>query len=359
MTDRDARNRRTTNLRQRKKQQHLLDVKVRASTERHRRMSAIFGFTFKLILITALAIGAYIGGKEGLRRYLWENPDYFIREPKFTTDGTLTREQVLRAGGIVEGANIFLLNLRDARAAIEKLPQVENAEVTRTLPNKLAVNVTERRPVAWLVSKPDEDPTASDKAFLIDARGVVMKSKVKLEEYLNFPSICEAESENLLPGERVTSPEIQAALELIRLTGDSTKFHPRLIDLSKRYCLVVTDHRRARFTFALQNIEAQLARLDRYIARAAEDMREIQTINLLVERNTPVTFVEPLPAEPPANPPAPGAAAKTGAKAATPAPLPAAVAAARTATAFNSFLSTPAPSGRKSAVQKKPFRLNP
>ena len=32
-------------------------------------------------------------------------------------------------------------------------------------------------------------------------------------------------------------------------------------------------------------------------SRAAEDQKEIQTVNLVVERNTPVTFVEPPPPE--------------------------------------------------------------
>lgn len=366
MTPRDAQNRRITNTRQRKKQQHLLDVKIRASTERRRRMSAIFGFTCKLMLLTALAVGSWIGGQEALRRFLWENPDYFIREVKISTDGTLTREQLLRAGGIVEGRNIFLLNLSNARAAIEKLPQVETAEVTRTLPNRLAVTVTERRPIAWLVTKADEDPTASENSFLIDARGMVMKTKVRLEEYLSFPVISGISTANLVPGERVNTMEMQAALDLIRRTADNTRFQPRHIDLAKGYCLVVTDHNRAKITFGLDRLDVQLVRLNRYFARAGEDLREIQTVNLLVERNTPVTFTEPPAPEPDLAVDA--AAARPGdprAKAATPAPRaapPVAETAAARAGVLSSFRSkaTPTPAARKSgdAVKKKPFRLN-
>ncbi len=290
-------NRRVSNFRQRKKQQHLLDVKIRASTERKRMIGKIFSVTSRLIVFGGLIAGGWIGGKEALRRFVFENPDYAIREVKFLTDGTLTREQVLKAGSLVEGQNIFLVNLGQARAAIEKMPQVEMVEVTRTLPNRLSVAVTERKPIAWVVSKADEDATVSEKAFLIDARGVLMKSKAKLEEYLHFPVISGVRTENLVAGERVTTSEMQAAIELIRLTSESTRFQARHIDLSKGYCLIVTAHSHAKVTFGLDRIDAQLARLQRYLTRAAEDQKEIQTVNLIVERNTPVTFVEAIPAD--------------------------------------------------------------
>ncbi|MDB6149111.1 MAG: ftsQ [Chthoniobacter sp.] len=378
MTPRDAQNRRTTNTRQRKKQQHLLDVKLRASTERRRRTSAIVGIVFKLIAVTVLCTGAWLGGKEALRRFVWENPDYFVREVKITTDGTLTREQILRAGEIVEGTSIFLLNISKARAGISKLAQVETAEVTRTLPNNLSVRITERRPIAWVVSRPDEDPTASPDAFMIDARGVVMKPKVKLEEYLHFPVISGYPTDNLVAGERLTLLEIQAALEVIGLTSDSTRFQARHVDVSKRYCMVVTDHSHAKITFGLEGISAQLARLHQYLARAAADHQEIRTVNLLVHRNTPVTFVnwdaaaeEPAAATKAADKPKstlpstrPIASAPSPRVASTQLPLALATPVPvlpknNLLTPFKSRSVTPAPGIRKGeTVKKQPFRVN-
>jgi cell division septal protein FtsQ len=363
MIPREAENRRTSNSRLRKKQQHLLDVKVRTTTERRRRIIRFLSITCKVTLLAAFIAGAWIGGKEALRRFLWENPDYFVRHVEVSTDGTLTREQVLRAGAIVEGSNIFLLNLGRARAGIEKLPQVERAEVTRTLPNRLAVMITERQPIAWLVSQPEEDPTASEGSFLIDARGVVMKNRVKLEEYLNFPTISGIPTENLVPGQRVTLPEMLAAIELIQLTSASTRFQPRHLDLAKGYCMVVTDHKHAKITFALDGVDEQLQRLYRYIARAAQDQREIRTINLIVRNNTPVTFFEPGTGDA-----APGADASpdsrtkadlSGPPRVPPAATPAAARASSTPASKNKL--TPAPAAPKPAegVKTKPFRLNP
>jgi cell division septal protein FtsQ len=333
-----------------------------------------------LIIFTAVVSGCWIGGREALRRFVFENPDYAIAEVKYLTDGTLTREQVLKTGDLSEGRNIFLVNLGQARTEIEKMPQVENVEVIRALPNRLSVTVTERRPIAWVVSTAEEDPTVSEKAFLIDASGMLMKSRAKLEEYFHFPVISGVQTENLVAGQRVTTTEMQAALELIRLTSDSTRFQARHVDLSKGYCLVVTAHSHAKIVFGLDRIEAQLSRLHRYLARAAEDQKEIQTVNLIVERNTPVTFVEPPPAEgdtvdtgkvldPKAKPGVPPPAEKPKLSAAPPAPpkaiavatpMPVAPIPVAKPNFFSNFKSKPTPTAApaKSDGIKKPFRLH-
>ncbi len=276
-----------------RKQQHLLDVKIRVGKERERRFRAVAGFVCKSVLWIALAVGVWIGCKEGWRRWVWENPEYFVRDPEVKTDGTLTREQILSAAEIVEERNILTVDLGRSRAALEKLPQVESAEVLRTFPNHVAINVTERRPIAWVTLKKEEDPTTSDHAFLIDARCIVLRSRVLLPEYYHLPVISGVETENLVPGQRVNAFDIQAALELVRLNADSTRFQVRNIDLAKGYCLVVTDQRRAKITFAFDKIDAQLGRLNRLLDVIEPTKQEIQTINLIPERNIPVTFFDP------------------------------------------------------------------
>jgi cell division septal protein FtsQ len=289
---RKSSNKRVSSSRQRQAQ-HILDVKLRASTERARRFRAVAGFIFKTIIIAGLAVGSWFGGKEALRQFVWENPDYFVREVNFSTDGALTREQVLTAANVAEGRNIFTVDIGRARAAIEKMPQVENAVVQRVLPNRINVTVTERRPIAWIAARGDLDPTASDHSFLIDARGIVLRSRVLLPEYYHLPIISGFETENLVPGKRVNVLEMQSALELIRLNADNTRFVVQNIDVSKGYCLVVTDQRHAKITFGLDRLDSQLFRLYRCLDRAAQDHKELQTVNLLVERNIPVTFYDP------------------------------------------------------------------
>ena len=276
-----------------RKQQHLLDVKIRVGKERERRVRAVAGFLCKTVLIVALGVGAWLGGNEAWRRFVWENPDYFVREPEVKTDGTLTREQILATAEIVEGRNILTVDLGKARAALENLPQVESAEVQRAFPNRVSIIVTERRPIAWVTQKKDDDATTSERAYLIDARGIPLRSRVLLPEYYHLPIISGVETENLVAGQRANAFDIQAAIRLVQLNAESTRFQMRNIDLSKGYCLVVTDQRRATVTFGFDKIDAQLAKLGRLLDVIEPTHREIRTINLIPERNIPVTFYDP------------------------------------------------------------------
>jgi cell division septal protein FtsQ len=278
-----------------RKQQHLLEVSIRRDRERALRIRAVSWFIFKLVVYVAVIVGLVVGGRESFRRYVWQNPYFFLDDTHVHTDGTLTREQILTAAGVSETMNFFQLNLGKVREGIQKLPQVEHVEIARSLPNKLNIDISERQPIAWLTDKSDFDPTATDGSFLIDGRGYVMTSKKRRQDFIHLPVISGVVLEDFAAGQKATALEIQAALELIRLNADSTRWQVRNVDIARGFCLVVTDRSRARITFGLDNIDRQLTRLYRILDYLEPEKREIQTVNLLVERNTPVTFVDELP----------------------------------------------------------------
>ena len=122
-----------------------------------------------------------------------------------------------------------------------------------------------------------------------------MKEKKLLPEYLGLPLITGCASEPLEAGKVVESFEAKAALELLRLSTRSfmqTRFQIREIDVSKGYCLLVTDKNHTRVTFGFENLEAQLQRLEQFLVYSDESKRELATVNLLVQRNIPVTFTK-------------------------------------------------------------------
>jgi hypothetical protein len=157
--------------------------------------------------------------------------------------------------------------------------------------------VVERKPVAWITGdKQISDPFVSDAAFLVDARGVLMREKKLLPEYLGLPLISGCSSESLEAGKVVESLEAKTALELLRLSTRSfmqTRFQIREIDVSKSYCLLVTDKNHARVTLGLNDLEAQLQRLEQFLVYCDDSKQELETVNLLVQRNIPVTFAKP------------------------------------------------------------------
>ncbi|MFL6527996.1 MAG: cell division protein FtsQ/DivIB [Chthoniobacterales bacterium] len=291
-----ARNERKSNTRVRR-QQHLLDVKVRSHKATQHRNRRILVVVSKVLLALAVCAGAAIAIRVGVMRLFFENPDYRLSSIEVQTDGTLQREQVLKAANLRDGVNIFRVNLARLHDDLQALPQVDDVQVTRKMPNEIDIAITERKPIAWITADKElNDPFSSDNAFLVDARGVLMKQKKLLPEYLGLPLITGCASESLEPGKLVGSFEGKAALELLRLSTGSfmqTRFQIREIDVSKGYCLVVSDKTHARITFGFDNLEQQLQRLEQFLVWSDDSKREIETVNLLVQRNVPVTFMKP------------------------------------------------------------------
>ena len=123
-----------------------------------------------------------------------------------------------------------------------------------------------------------------------------MKEKRLLPEYLGLPLILGCSSESLEAGKVVESSEAKTALELLRLSMGSfmqTRFQIREIDVSKGYCLLVTDKNRTRITFGLNDLDEQLRRLEQFLVYCDDSKQELETVNLLVQRNIPVTFTKP------------------------------------------------------------------
>lgn len=288
-------NKRASTSRQRK-QQHLLDVKVRAKKASARRTRGVLLAVAGFILVASVLAGVVFGAKRALNALFFANADYALKTIDVTSDGNLTREVILRAAGVSEGENIFAINLTKVREGLAAIPQVEDSRVQRILPNKLTISIQERRPVAWVV--PPDANLASfnfENAFLADERGILLKTKSLPAEYLGLPLIVGIDTSNYQAGQPLEQDEAKAALDLIRASTEilQGRFQIQTIDVSKRYCMIVTDKQKASVTFSTDGFEAQLHRLGIVLNYCDSNSRELQTVNLMAQRNVPVTFMQP------------------------------------------------------------------
>src|SRR5262245_66633616 len=89
------RNQRLSNVRQRRQQQ-LLEVKVRSRRATRHRIRSAMGVLWKAALFVILCAAGYLGAREAAKRLFFQNPDYQVKTIELQTDGTLQREQVLK-----------------------------------------------------------------------------------------------------------------------------------------------------------------------------------------------------------------------------------------------------------------------
>ena len=287
-------NKRASTSRQRKRQ-HLLDVKIRAKNVAARRTQSVLLTVCGFILAASVLGGVAFGAKRILNALFFANADYALKAIEVTSDGTLTREAILRAADVTEGKNIFSIDLPKVREKLGALPQVEESRIQRILPNKIVISVQERRPVAWVVPRDTNIGSFNfESAYLVDRRGILLKTKSLAPEYLGLPLIIGVDLSNCQAGQPLERDDVKAALDLIRASTEilQGRFQIQSIDVSKGYCLTVTDKQRASVTFGTDELESQLHRLGTVLNYCDKNSRELQTVNLMAQRNVPATFVE-------------------------------------------------------------------
>ncbi len=278
--------------------QHVLDVSVRSSHFGKQRQRWLLGWMTKFLIVAALGTGLYFSVRKTISWVILKNPDYNVAELDVQTDGLLDSERVLQTADLHKGSNIFLVNLNRAKTRIESIPEVEHVQVSRQLPNRITVEINERKPVAWLSTVRGADSrdevVASKDSFLIDANGVLLLPRKLSPQDRYLPIIRHYNGANLAEGTQTEGEEIKAALDLLRAHQDSlvaARFQIQEIDLAKRYGLQVTDRNGTQVLFALEEMDRQLKRLDTYLQYTDQHGQRIQTINLLVQKNVPVTYM--------------------------------------------------------------------
>lgn len=321
-----ATNARRATVKQRRQQHTLEGVTVRSKEVFQRRMRWCSGLFAKILLAICLGIGLYVGIKKGAAWLVLKNPDYNVAVLNVETDGVLTPESVLDVADLRKGANIFMVNLGRAKARVEAIPQVEKVQVTRQLPNKISIQINERKPIAWVAPERGaatrDEVIKSSSAYFVDVHGVLWPARKTTAQDAFLPIIRNYSNGPRSDGQEVEGEEIKAALDLLHAQQDSViaaRFQIQEIDLAKHFGLLVTDRNGLQVLFGLDEMDHQLKRLDVYLQVVDQRGEKAQTINLLAQKNVPITFVSaPAPVTSEAPPVAPSPAAV--ATAAKPAP---------------------------------------
>jgi cell division protein FtsQ len=92
-----------------------------------------------------------------------------------------SRAQIMDVVGADIGRNIFFVPLDERKKQLEQIPWVESATVMRLMPNRLAIRIQERTPVAFA--------QIGSKITLIDSNGVVLGMPANRQKKYSFPVI--------------------------------------------------------------------------------------------------------------------------------------------------------------------------
>lgn len=279
----------------------ILNVKMRATTARKKRQRVLTLWSAWLLGLSIFGGMTWFGVAKTLDRFFYSNPAYNLSELTLELDGIMTGEDLVEITGIQPGDNVFNIDLAAAGEKLRVIPIVQDACIERFLPDRVKITLVSRRAVAWVARSHSTDTPYDPSAMLLsDDSGFLMKPLIVRQEHHQLPVIHGLEESQIESGRHVENVDFSAALLLLR--------HIRLqslpllsinwIDISKGYCLDARTTDGSIVKFSPMNFTPQLEKLDRLLEHCRDTGRKMDSVNLMVMRNTPVLFaMAPLPPE--------------------------------------------------------------
>jgi cell division septal protein FtsQ len=273
---------------------HRLDMNPETPASIREKRRKVMRWGFKLAVASLVLTGIVSAGKIVVREAFMDSPRFKLQHLSVITDGSLQPSAIIAAAGLREGANMLGISLVQVRERLEQLPEVRHAKVSRGYPGVIFLEVEQRQPTAWLEC-PRLRLAAGDRqsGCLLDADGFVLPSGQSAVGLKNLPVIHVEQLSRLAPGQCLESPEVHAALKLLQSHAASELAHSaaiRRIDASRGYALTVTFDSQLTAILPADDVARQLQRLARVIHEAEDQQWQIATVDLLVEKNVPVTL---------------------------------------------------------------------
>ena len=274
--------------------QRMLNVKMRAATAKRKRQQLLMGFSMAVIGLSLTCGLAWFGISRTLEKFFFSNPAYNLAASELELDGIMTEQDLRSETGIVEGKNIFEIDINEADRLLRAIPMVADVTIERVLPDQMRVVLHSRQPVAWVSSS--KDPAAPydvTTMLLVDGSGFLMRPRLIPQEFHNLPIIYGVNSKDILEGKPLQNDDLKKAIALL----DEASSHPdslvrlRSLNISKGYCIDALTDQNARVKFGRSDFRSQIDKLQRLLVHCRDTGRELDSVNLMVAKNTPVKFV--------------------------------------------------------------------
>lgn len=175
---------------------------------------------FRLTLLAGLGVLAVHG------------ETYFtITEIRVSGESAVPPAEIISVSGAESSRNIFMLREKKAVQQIqEAYPQLETVEVTRSLPGSVLIKITERVPVATVMT--------ADGYWLIDKNTVCFNLSEKQDQ--TYPRITGLDGSIGLPGLPINCPVRKKVLkDFFTLWAEREFSELKELDLSSSYNLII------------------------------------------------------------------------------------------------------------------------
>lgn len=213
---------------------------------------------------------------------------FSVREISVKGNKQLNREEVISLAGLNRGANIFKINLLQAREKLALHPMIQEVRITRDLPAGIVVELTERRPVAVIADK--------DGYLVISNDGCLLAKEGSMGA-INLPFITGIKPVSAGPGQKINDERLRAALDYLLGMPLGIRAAVSEINVSDLHDIrmYTIDKVEVRFGDDLR-VDEKIKLYHEVISRRYQD--KIQYVDISYKGNPVIKFVEPQQQEP-------------------------------------------------------------
>jgi cell division protein FtsQ len=184
----------------------FLRPKKRKEWKGERKILKIFKRTLRITLtLLLICFSLFIGHR--VYAHLLGDPLFRVREVEIEGYQKIPRETLLSLLTIEGMPNLFTLRLRDVAQRLEAHPWIDHVKVRKAFPDRIWVQVVERKPIAIL---------QLEELYYIDAKGVIFSRLGDGDDY-NLPFLTGLNRETLEKNPGEANRLITKALELLRI----------------------------------------------------------------------------------------------------------------------------------------------
>jgi cell division septal protein FtsQ len=261
----------------------------------------LFRRSLKLAFFLALLGALGWGGWLGFRRAFLENPEFRLQVIDLNPNDAFDERGLVEFAGINTQSNLFKLDTKVIRERLLTRPEVSGVAIERHLPGTLAVRVTVRQPVAW-VAEAGGTHERREGGLLVDNTGIAYPCPQRQWETareLPVVWVPTRTEEPLAAGQPVRQPELARCLRLLATVCGTDPRSVKAIERVEQpnaWSLVLTTRDGTVATFGLADHARQVADLASALDHAARQGYSIATINLIPQRNIPITTRDEVPA---------------------------------------------------------------
>lgn len=258
--------------------------------------------TAKLCVIFAAIFAIAYGIKKAIQHTFHENPDFQLQVINLNQNDVFDELGLIKLLDIDLTANIFDIDVEELESKLKDQPAIHSARVERNLPGTLDIQISTRKPIAWITEISDQKVSADlIPSLLVDDKHYVYacpQGQRKTSQALPIIELKKLINHPLKENEILKHPQYQNTLRLFNLIkAEFSEQSTRVKRLSQPndWSLHLSIDEGTLATFGLGDHKRQMSFLVQALDAARNKNYVIETINVIPQRNVPITIRKEAP----------------------------------------------------------------